>query len=87
MANNAHAFKSGDHPGYEETAWKGIQQTIDVIVEKGIKVVINGGALNPKGLALKVDELVRPVFYSVLIRKSRCQKLKCGNRSARKAWT
>jgi hypothetical protein len=63
MANNAQAFKRGDHPGYEETAWKGIQQTIDVIADKGIKVVINGGALNPKGLALKVDELVSPVLH------------------------
>jgi hypothetical protein len=59
MANNAQAFKSGNHPGYEETAWEGLKQTIDVIAEKGIKVVINGGALNPKGLALRVDELVR----------------------------
>jgi len=62
MANNAQAFKCGGHPGYEETAWLGIQQTIDVIADKGIKVVINGGALNPKGLALNVDELVRPVL-------------------------
>lgn len=59
MANNAQAFQQGLHPGYEETAWEGIQQTIDVIADKGIKVVINGGALNPKGLALKVDDLVR----------------------------
>lgn len=58
MANNAQAFQRGDHPGYEETAWEGIKQTIDVIAEKKIKVVVNGGALNPKGLALKVDELV-----------------------------
>ena len=58
MANNAQAFQRGEHPGYEETAWEGIEQTIDVIAEKGIKIVINGGALNPKGLALKVDELV-----------------------------
>lgn len=58
MANNAQAFQHGEHPGYEQTAWEGIQQTIDVIAEKGIKVVLNGGALNPKGLALKVHELV-----------------------------
>lgn len=58
MANNAQAYQRGEHPGYEETAWEGIKQTIDVIAEKKIKVVINGGALNPKGLALKIDELV-----------------------------
>lgn len=58
MANNAQAYQKGDHPGYEETAWEGIKQTIDVIAVKKIKVIINGGALNPKGLALKVEELV-----------------------------
>ncbi|KAJ5788366.1 hypothetical protein N7457_003356 [Penicillium paradoxum] len=59
MANNAQAYQRGEHAGYEETAWEGIQQTIDVIANKGIKVVLNGGALNPKGLALKVHELIR----------------------------
>lgn len=32
--------------------------TIDVINEKRIKVALNGGALNPKGLAEKVAALV-----------------------------
>jgi hypothetical protein len=58
MANNAHAYQKGEHPGYEETAWEGIKQTIDVISAKKIKVIINGGALNPRGLAVKVEELV-----------------------------
>lgn len=58
MANNAEAYQKGQHPGYEGTAWEGLKQTIDVIAAKRIKVVINGGALNPKGLANKVDELV-----------------------------
>lgn len=58
MANNAQAYQRGEHPGYEETAWEGIKQTIDVISNKGIKVIVNGGALNPKGLAMKIDELV-----------------------------
>lgn len=62
MANNVQAYQRGEHPGYEETAWEGIRQTIEVIADKGIKVVINGGALNPKGLALKVDELVSSIL-------------------------
>lgn len=65
MANNAQAFQCGEHAGYEQTAWEGIQQTIDVIAEKGIKVVLNGGALNPKGLALKVYELVSVLFFEL----------------------
>ncbi|KAL2820324.1 hypothetical protein BJX63DRAFT_311019 [Aspergillus granulosus] len=59
LANNAEAWRAGKHPGYEETAWEGLQQTIEVIAEKGIKVVINGGALDPKALAFKVHELVK----------------------------
>ena len=58
IANNAEAFAKGDHPGYEETAWIGLQQTIETINEKRIKIAINGGALNPRGLALKTVELV-----------------------------
>ncbi|KAL3445056.1 DUF1446-domain-containing protein [Aspergillus insuetus] len=59
LANNAEAWRAGKHPGYEGTAWEGIQQTVDVIAEKGIKIVINGGALDPKALALKVQDLVQ----------------------------
>ncbi|KAL4985401.1 hypothetical protein BDW68DRAFT_145096 [Aspergillus falconensis] len=59
LANNAEAWRAGKHPGYEETAWEGIQQTINIIAEKGIKVVINGGALDPKTLAMKVHGLIR----------------------------
>lgn len=59
LANNAQAWRKGQHPGYEPSAWEGIQQTIDVIAEKGIRVVINGGALDPKALALKVEALAR----------------------------
>ncbi|KJK67400.1 Protein of unknown function DUF1446 [Aspergillus parasiticus SU-1] len=37
LAKNAEAWRAGKHPGYEETAWQGLQQTIDVIAEKGIR--------------------------------------------------
>ncbi|KAJ5552727.1 DUF1446 domain-containing protein [Penicillium frequentans] len=58
LANNALNWRNGKHPGYEETAWEGLRQTIDVIAEKGIRVAINGGALDPKALALRVKALV-----------------------------
>ncbi|KAJ5920997.1 hypothetical protein N7466_009323 [Penicillium verhagenii] len=58
LANNALTWRSGKHPGYEETAWEGLRQTIDVIAEKGIRVVINGGALDPKALAMKTKALI-----------------------------
>ncbi|KAF4333267.1 DUF1446 domain protein [Fusarium beomiforme] len=57
IANNAEAYAQGRHPGYESTAWNGIEQSIDAIATKGIKVAINGGALNPGGLAARVADL------------------------------
>ena len=59
LAENASAFKAGQHPGYVESAWAGLEESLESIAEKGIKVVINGGSLNPSGLAEKVSALVR----------------------------
>ncbi|RSL54358.1 hypothetical protein CEP54_009956 [Fusarium duplospermum] len=67
MANNAEAFRQSRHPGYEETAWDGIQQTIDVISQKRIKIVINRGALNPSGLAIRVAKLVKDRGYGLKV--------------------
>ena len=67
IAENAEAMAAGTHPGYEFTAWDGIQQSIDVLNEKRIKVVVNGGALNPKGLAERVCKLVKEKGYSLKV--------------------
>ncbi|KAJ0285490.1 hypothetical protein Brms1b_005530 [Colletotrichum noveboracense] len=67
MANNAEAYAQGKHNGYEETAWEGLLQAIDVIADKRIKVAINGGALNPGGLASKVADLVRERGYDLKV--------------------
>ncbi|KAF2127880.1 DUF1446-domain-containing protein [Dothidotthia symphoricarpi CBS 119687] len=58
IAENAQAHAAGTHPGWEQTAWDGIEQSIDLLSEKRIKVIVNGGAHNPRGLAEKVQELV-----------------------------
>ncbi|KAF2628900.1 DUF1446-domain-containing protein [Macroventuria anomochaeta] len=58
IAENAQAHAAGTHPGWEQTAWDGIEQTIDLLAEKRIKVVVNGGAHDPRGLAEKTQELV-----------------------------
>lgn len=55
MAENARRLARAMEP----TAWQGLQETIEVIATRGIKVVINGGALNPKGLAEKTFALIR----------------------------
>lgn len=67
IAENAQAHAAGKHPGWEQTAWDGIEQTIDLLNEKRIKVVINGGAHNPKGLAEKVQELVASKKYDLKV--------------------
>ncbi|KAF4415455.1 DUF1446 domain [Fusarium acutatum] len=67
MANNAEAYAKGQHPGYEATALKGLELSIDAIAEKRIKVAINGGALNPEGLAVKVAALVADKGYDLKV--------------------
>lgn len=67
MAENAEAYRAGKHPGYVATAFEGLDKSLELIAEKGTKVVINGGALNPEGLARKVDEMVsvQPVAWTL----------------------
>lgn len=67
MAKNAEAFAAGQHPGYEATAWEGLQMSMDAINSKRIKVAINGGALNPRGLAEKVAALIRDKGYDLSV--------------------
>ncbi|KAF7885099.1 hypothetical protein EAF00_010917 [Botryotinia globosa] len=59
MAENAEAYRAGNHPGYISTSLEGLSQSLELLAEKKTKVVINGGALNPEGLARKVDELAK----------------------------
>ncbi|CAI7639513.1 unnamed protein product [Penicillium glandicola] len=67
LAQNAEAFQSGQHEGFEPTAWSGLQQSIDDIARLRSKVIINGGALNPLGLAQKVQELITEKGYSLIV--------------------
>ncbi|KAF4332663.1 DUF1446 domain protein [Fusarium beomiforme] len=67
MANNVEPYAKGLHPGYEATALKGLELSIDAIAEKSIKVSINGGALNPEGLAVKVASLVSEKGYNLKV--------------------
>lgn len=58
------------HPGWVPTALAGIEISLDVVNEKRIKIVVNGGSLNPKGLAEKVHSMVRsdsPLVASSLV--------------------
>ncbi|UJR17215.1 hypothetical protein I4U23_004110 [Adineta vaga] len=67
LASNAQAYRTGQHSGWEKTAEDGIMQTLDVIVTKRIKVVINGGALNPSGLAQHIVSAVNEKQFDLKI--------------------
>jgi hypothetical protein len=59
QATNAEATLAGTHNGYEKTAWDAIELSLDIIAEKRIKVVINGGGLRPRAMAERTLELAR----------------------------
>ena len=59
LALKAEPMKQGKLPGWEPTALEGLTLSLEVINQKRIKVVINGGGLNPKALAEKVVEMVK----------------------------
>lgn len=67
LAENAEKMAVGQHDGWEPTAWDGIEQTLDVLNEKRIKVIINGGALNPSGLARKTQAIVTEKGYDLKV--------------------
>jgi hypothetical protein len=58
LAWHAVKMQDGEHPGYEASALAGLDQSLEVIAAKKIKVVINGGALRPRALAEKTLEMV-----------------------------
>lgn len=58
LASSAEAYAKGNHAGYVPTALDGLRKTIDVADEKRIKIIINGGALNPRGLAEETLKMV-----------------------------
>ncbi|KAK3714504.1 hypothetical protein LTR37_007810 [Vermiconidia calcicola] len=59
LANNAEAYHRGEHTGWIPTCWEGIEMSVELLNEKRIKLVVNGGCLNPKGLAEKTHELCK----------------------------
>ena len=59
LAENAVAMEAGKHDGWEPMCWEGLEMGLEKAVERGVKVVVNGGALNPGGLARRVHGLVR----------------------------
>lgn len=51
-------MRAGNHDGWFPTCLDGIVQSLDLIIEKNLKIIVNGGGLNPGGLAQKIQQLV-----------------------------
>ncbi|KAM4065840.1 acyclic terpene utilization family protein [Hirsutella rhossiliensis] len=58
LGNDALRKTDQSHPGWVPTALAGIEMSLDVVNEKRIKIVVNGGSLNPTGLAEKVHGML-----------------------------
>ncbi|KAK3698985.1 hypothetical protein LTR37_016676 [Vermiconidia calcicola] len=67
IAQEATAMDAGTGEGFKKNAWDGLQLSMDVIAEKGIKVVINGGGLGPQNLAKRCQELVDKNNYGLTV--------------------
>jgi len=67
LAQYAEAYAKGEHPGYVPSAYNGLKLSLKAINEKRIKVIINGGGLNPKGLADATHQLASRGGYNLKI--------------------
>lgn len=59
MADNAEAAAASEKPGWIQTAYDGLAMSLELINEKRIKVIVNGGCLDPRGLAKEVEKMAR----------------------------
>ncbi|KAL1889954.1 hypothetical protein Sste5346_008532 [Sporothrix stenoceras] len=57
LAQEQAAIVAGTGEGFKKNAWEALQLSMDVIAEKKIKVIIDGGGLNPQALAEHCQEL------------------------------
>ena len=67
LAVNAEAMRAGEHPGFVQLALDGIKLSLDEVHKRGTKIVINGGCLNPKGLAEEVVKLLDAKSYTLKV--------------------
>lgn len=67
IAQEAAAMDAGKSEGFKINSWQALQQSMDVIAEKRIKIVINGGALGPQNLAKRCQELIDKHDYGLTV--------------------
>lgn len=67
IAARVASYKAGKHPGWEINCGNAILESLDVINERKIKCVVNGGAQNAKGLAELVLQEVKKKKYQLKV--------------------
>ena len=67
IAQEAAAMDAGTGEGFKKNAWQALQLTMDVIAEKQIKVVIDGGGLGPGNMARRCQELIDEKGYDLTV--------------------
>lgn len=67
IAQEAAMLDAGTGEGFKKNAWEGLQLTMDVIAQKGIKVVINGGGLGPQNMAKRCQDLIDEKGYNLTV--------------------
>jgi hypothetical protein len=67
IPQEATALENGTGEGFKKNAWEGLQLSMDVIAEKGIKVVIDAGALGPGNMARRCQELIDEKGYGLSV--------------------
>lgn len=65
LAINAIAAKQGKHPGWEQTFMDGTKDTLELIDRKRLKLVSNGGALNPRNAAEELKKWIVEKNYNL----------------------
>ncbi|KJZ71390.1 hypothetical protein HIM_09231 [Hirsutella minnesotensis 3608] len=58
LGNDAMRKSDDSLPGWVPTALAGIGMSLEIVNEKRIKIVINGGSLDPRGMAEKVHAMI-----------------------------
>lgn len=67
IAQEAAAMDAGKGEGFKINCWQGLQLSMDVIAEKRIKVIVNGGGLGPQNMARRCQELVDEKGYDLTV--------------------
>lgn len=65
IAQEATAMEAGTGEGFKKNCWEALQLSMDVIAEKRIKVVVNGGGLSPQNMAKRCQELIDKNGYDL----------------------